>query len=656
MLGQVIFLLIYAFCLIVPGWALLALLNVSSRQWLHYPIASLGFFIGLLSGFYVLKIPIDWFAYAYFSIVSLMLVGATIRHAKHALFDCPVQLGELIATNWLVYVVGLFLAGYALFTGPYLEVPGDPLWHAARIRDAIEHWQVGSVLDFHSLQALLLAPNYLWYHFCGWVMSLPGVEFETGLRYIWLVNFLIFTTGFLSFAHRVLDGSHFERQQKKLAAVVALGFMLLHFGIGPFSYVRYYAYAPAIVALIGYWSVILVLVDFLNRRIGWIYGISLGLFYSVITFLLHRQEALFIGVMAILIIVGLFFRIVWAHKTQNGPGRVHLADLLRRLWSQPIFRRVGLCMILVALGYGFVHVYLYVNVVRNDALHGGWLRPVSQALPVLRHLFVLRPEGQFIQVLTVWGVFAYLVWFLHIRRIRFPIVVAAGMWVPIATVFSPVFIDFFLRLNYPEVVWRLSYLIPLELAMGVLVVWWIDQLRRSSTHYLTRIKYSVFIILSIILLAPFNLGFMKNEYHKLEMLKPVSPEGDHRYLSDLIELLADYPSQMILTDQITGYVLNGFTKHTYPGHKFYGHGALNTNKAEYEAESFSDFVGGLLVINRRVGSYSEIGAISGHWSADIRNYGNWYSDEFITFIKDNPKRFRLLSEVNQISVYQVVQP
>ena len=69
-----IFTLLYAFCLIVPGWALLTLLRAGSPgHWFMLPIASLGIFLGLNAGFSLLTLPFDWFSYAYFFVVLVLL-------------------------------------------------------------------------------------------------------------------------------------------------------------------------------------------------------------------------------------------------------------------------------------------------------------------------------------------------------------------------------------------------------------------------------------------------------------------------------------------------------------------------------------------------------------------------------------------------------
>ena len=90
-----------------------------------------------------------------------------------------------------------------------------------------------------------------------------------------------------------------DSSQQLSAAVLAVVLTLLHFGIGPFSYVRYYALAPAFMAFTGYWAALILVWNWLKGHGGMAKTILLVGFLGTTTMVLHQQEALFIAVMSV---------------------------------------------------------------------------------------------------------------------------------------------------------------------------------------------------------------------------------------------------------------------------------------------------------------------------------------------------------------------
>ncbi|NKB64473.1 MAG: hypothetical protein GKR95_20920 [Gammaproteobacteria bacterium] len=651
-----LFILLYSICLVVPGWALLSSLRITGfTNWYLYPISSLGVFVVMSVVFSLFNFPVSWFAVSYFLVV-LGLIAMAVKTRYPSLPKFSDWETVSISGNWpIILPAGLFsvLLFYGISVGPYMEIPGDPLWHILKIGEAIEHWVAGEVWEFKAKKDVLLAPNYHWYHFCGWLIELTGANLQRAMASIWIVNFILFTSAFYAFAIRVFKDTELSDLQQKCASALAVVFLLLHFGIGSFSYLRYYAFAPSFIALIGYWSMVIVIWDFLSGRSGLVKAVLLGGFLAFTTMLLHHQEVLFMAVMAVLITGAMFWR--WLCAGGSFPWKSRWKDPGLRLKKNRSAQIVCLCFLLVIIGYLVIHGYLYFSRVRNHALEGGWLMPVSHTIPLLKHLFILKPNWQFYQVLTVWGIWGYAVYFFHMRKVKFPVVVVAGIWAPLWTVFNPVFIDFFLRLSFPEVVWRLVYIVPMELALSLLVVLWFQDFSwKTGRAFSYRTVGSLTLILiTILLLWPFTTSILSNQYAKFGMLSSVNKEADHRHLNDLVTYLEQISETQLLTDQITGYVINAFTQHRYNGHKFYGHGALNTRDAEYKIEDFNSYQQGILVINQRQGSMSDTGRVSGHWPVNIRLYSKWYSQEFLQFISDNPNHFKLLETLPEISIYRI---
>jgi len=121
----------------------------------------------------------------------------------------------------------------------------------------------------------------------------------------------------------------------------------------------------------------------------------------------------------------------------------------------------------------------------------------------------------------------------------------------------------------------------------------------------------------------------------------------------MLNQLNQYPENEVLTDQVTGYLINAHSHAHYSGLKFYGTHAFSTRKSQYNSKEFEKYVGSLLVINLRNGGLSKIGKVTQHWPESIRRMQQWYSPEFLQFIKVCPGIMTLLWRNNLVSIYQI---
>jgi hypothetical protein len=123
---------------------------------------------------------------------------------------------------------------------------------------------------------------------------------------------------------------------------------------------------------------------------------------------------------------------------------------------------------------------------------------------------------------------------------------------------------------------------------------------------------------------------------------------------DLVFEIGKHKDRNILTDPITGYVLRAMTNNKYYGFKFHGTGKhISLNHEEYGQDSFAGYTSWLFVVNRRDGSISRNGEISGHWSSDITKLSNNYSKELISFLAKSPSHMRVIWEKGSISIYEI---
>ena len=634
------FLLVYAALLLLPGGAVLFALSRKPASFGEIPLTSLGLFVLAtaivgLAGWSAVELR-----YIYFGAVAASFATAGWR------FTTDVE-PKIRITQWMVppnsytLILGVSLVCYGLWAGPYTEIPADVYGHFGRITDLQEWFSADNTLEIADISWVFASVIYYWYRFVALCLSLTGAELYNEVGSIAIVNLLVFCGAFFSFA-KVVFAEDARLRNVSLTAVLATVLLVLHFGVGPFSYIRYYTFGPAFFALSGYFGLMVILIQILKQGAVSIRLCLGSILLAMVVAALHAQEALYLAVMAAML-VGVHF--VRARRTVTSANVLHAEpDDGKRL--------VSILFFAVAAIYVLAHLVLYFTVMRNWPLDGGFLQPLSDLFPFAQNLYILKPTQQFYQVLTIWGVFAYLLYALYSRKKEVPAYIAAGMWLPLFTVFNPVFIDLFLRLSYAEVVWRLCYLLPVELfAAWYLVRGW--ESFRQLDKYSDQFRVLVASLLLFVFLFPLSTRYLENKYSKRQMLVPVSAEAGYRQLDDVLNYLNEQSPGDLLTDQVTGYVINAFTPHVYYGQKFYNLFTTATNLPDYELADFEQYRGGYLVINGRDGDLSEVGEIGGHWASDIRLYSKQYSWAFWQMVLENPDVFSKVWEQDKISVYRI---
>jgi hypothetical protein len=664
--NQEMFIIVYTALLMLPGLAILLAVGRSPASFGEIPLSSIGLFVlsTAITGW------LGWDAvaliYIYGCLILLVLVVAGWRVREKSTVSAEIKQWLYKPDRYSLLLV-VCLVVFGLWAGPYTEIPADVYWHFGRITDLHQWFENRDSLEIAGLAGVFKSINYYWYRFVALSLHITGSELKDQLGVINLVNILVFGVAFFSFAKVILSEDQ-HLKNLSLTAAIATIFMLLHFGMGPFSYVRYYTFGPAFFALVGFFALMAIFVRVLAAGV-----ISIRLFLgstglALVVAAIHLQEALYLIVMATML-VGVFFlrRGFKSSSALRGDGNklnttvsTTRTALGKRNWSL-----VSILFFSAVAIYAIAHFYMYFFVVRNWPLDGGFLQPLSDLLPFAINLFVLKPTEQFYQVLTIWGVFAYLLFFLSHRKHEVPSYISAGLWLPLFTVFNPIFIDLFLRVSFAEVVWRLCFLITVELyAAWYLVRGWQDycQSGKSSNGHdaVGRGSYSQcarMLVVSFLLLAfllPINSRYLKNDYSKLSMLSPVTTEASYQQFEDVLDFLNTLPPNNLLTDQVTGYVINAFTPHIYHGHKFFNLYTTITYLPEYQLNDIALYRGGYLVINARNGDLSSFDHESGgHWPADVRLYDKQYSYAFWQMVLDNPDIFTNIWQLNGIQVYQI---
>lgn len=533
------------------------------------------------------------------------------------------------------------VAAYMLYAGPYTEVPGDAWWHIGRINDQMERLSSGSIGAPVSIGFDKFA--LYWYTALAYFLHVTGSDLRQSLAEIALANGLMFSAGVYAFALCVFRRMENSRLVRHAIAAATVCFFIAYFGVGVFSYIRYYAFGPTILNYLVYLAAIVALLEYF--RTGSYLRLCIVPVCLLTAALLHAQEALFIMVMA-----GALALVEYG----RGKGR-SLAESQNPASEveEGRARRVALVCAAGGIAYGVLHTWAYLSITRHNPLAHGLLADIRNFLPFLQNLYVLKPTGQFYQVVTVWGVVVYGLFLWRWRSIARSNYLVAGMAIPILTVFNPVFTDLFLRLSWPEVLWRMCYMLPLPLVGG----WLFVQGARSvleDRRMPGRAGALLVAALLLVLLLPIRTTYFVSANSKIYTLAPVAAANDHRLWADLLSYLDQVEGTYVMTDPVTGYVINGLTPHTYRGYKFYGTGAMPVDRPVYGKGNFINREGWLVVVNQRDGADSAVGRYSGHWPKDVMKVSTRYSTAFLEFLQDHPGMFEKQWSSDRIAVYRVL--
>ena len=650
-----LYLFYYGLYFLVPGWLIHRLVaNTPSHfvvvfAWSYVFIvcASLGgALLGLgVSGFL-------WLLNGSLAVLAALVIGRRGRGISRPTLVWP----RRRRGRFIVIALSLLVAaGYVLLVGPYTEIPSDVWWHLGRMQIKFASIQDGllfrdlSNVSLHQLPSLLLNKFMgYWHTFHALLSWLSGLSIEASLPWVTLTNTVMLAAATFSFTVFVFKGFRLSAISKYWIGLVTVVVTGLYLGIAQFAFIRYYILAPVALNYIVYLATVYLVLRFLqSNNVGWPVLVPIP-FYMLTMAAVHKQEVLFaITTISILSLLG-FLR---AHRVRiEGwllQGRQYVGGAL-----EPVIRtRVNVLFAVVAVVYLVVHSWLYVSVHRGNPLRYNTLTSLSDLLPFLQNLYILRPEYQFYQVLTVWGLVVYALYIWQRHTLNRSLYLSAGMWLPVLTVFNPIFTDFFVRLASPQVLWRICWLVPIPLVAGYFLVTVFSRARDAAVGA-PLVKLVAFVVLCVSWL-PAQSTFFSASYSRLATLTAVDRSNDYWLWKDLYIFLNTLEPRRVITDRVTGYTINGLTSHRYGGYKFYGRGALPLDGDEYTRDQFRARSGWLLVVNKRDGQLSATGRVSRHWSERIMLVSRFYSNEFDEFVASNSDLFTPLWSQSGITVYEI---
>tara|TARA_B100000029_G_scaffold71267_1_gene63203 strand:- start:3364 stop:5331 length:1968 start_codon:yes stop_codon:yes gene_type:complete len=537
---------------------------------------------------------------------------------------------------------------YHLIVGPYTEIPSDFWIHLGdswkQLIEMKKGFLPGSGLGIseladgnyvsflHAVAAYFFQSNPLW--------LVPGVTMVTS------AIFLISTYWFVL---RIISNVRISSELKVAIAVLTCILTVFSFGVATFSYVRYYAYFHSIFNFPLIYLSIILLIDYLERPKSNTSKLFLIVLLLCIMVLVHKQEALY----SLIIIFGIT---TW--KLIRGSFQKNNISLI--LW-----RRISMLgyMMIGMVPFILIYTFLKWDLGMPDS-DSTVVIDASHFLPFTRELPITNPSLRFWDVLAVFGVVVYSWYFLRRRWFAGLDYINIGMASPLLTLFNPIFVIWFLHIMTADVLWRMSYLMPLSLVAAFLIVYSFSKAYKAKN----RRAFSFATLMTLIVLCslfPFDFHYIYNSNSRLPSLYSVHSKNGANLWSDLIRATEKIGGRrVILADGVTRYVLSNSTPHTQGvgGKELWRYERVpeflnrpHKNNPKKNLRAFQQ-TGDLLVINKIDGSPSENGRRSGHWPEDILLVSDFYPNDLAEYASakgKGSKWFIKLYSSDRLWIYEI---
>lgn len=622
--------IIHLLAMILPGWIVTRLTGLGPGRPIFVFACSYIYFVLLASLSKWLHLPLTSFYILY---TLPLIIMAVVLPWIHTDSRRPRE-----SAHWLIglFIVIFSYLLYRFLVGPYTEVPADLFRHLEFARGQLNTIEDGFLGRQRDLIPLLKQQGRVWYSFYALITSFTGLAPGQTLAWATLANSLVFLVSVYGFAWYIFGYFTLSNTARLTTALLATLFMATHLGLSVFAYLRYYAFAPTMLNMVIYFAAVIAILELLKWRAHRAQYALFTLCALLASILVHVQEGLFILIIGSLMLA--WFALY--------PARWNPSPVSQTRGATTIVYRI--LLVLIVLGFFALVIWAYTSQNRPDLAYNKVLQ-LSQQGPVFNRILFLNPAHQGIQTITLWGLFVYILFTLYWRKFIGHPYLFGGMMVPFLTVFNPLFVDWFLRIEGVHTLWRMLYMVPLHFVAAMLVVFLISSAASAPEIWRKSLSY-LSIALLFVLLLPLS-GINENSR---QTLARVDFDDSYLYWQDLIEYLnrAQKEPLSILTDPVTAYLIKGLTHHRTYQFKFSDSGRQRFNFEDYSAAPLKKYKGWLLIINDRNGGYSDTGKSSLHWPADILNTSKFYRSSLREHIKSNPEnRFEEIWVQDDIHVY-----
>ena len=312
--STVIYLELFIALFFLPGFFITVILGIKKFRFLLSFALSYALLVLTLLPFEYYAQPISrWSAWIWWEWISLavLAVAKTFTYRNHGPGWKPLP-RYIRGFFTLRLIVPLALAGvicvYLAYVGPYLEIPSDAWNHVAWFqRQASQVINQGAFMEGLSLKSFLMSRgpyNYSppWYFIHDWLCNISSLAIMDSLHVLAFVNVLIFLLAIYYFGLFLFAGLRISTFRKMMMAGFAAVFAAATMGNTVFAFIRYYAFAPAILNYVLLLAAMAVIIDWLRSdrwlgcaHHGWLgHALWIAPVLLMATNAIHAQEALFI--------------------------------------------------------------------------------------------------------------------------------------------------------------------------------------------------------------------------------------------------------------------------------------------------------------------------------------------------------------------------
>ena len=548
------------------------------------------------------------------------------------------------ANQCVPYLVGFFAVVvlttiYQLFAGPYTEIPSDYWEHLARVvSSTIQISEDEFNTNTASFDNFISQSDLT--HFLHAVVAQKLEEHPLNLTFGATLSLgIIFLSSIYWFTIRLLSNTSLSVVARASTGLLAACLTALTFGTASFSYFRYYAYFPTIFCFPIVYLCVLITVEYLENLNFTTARLSLLPIFLFVLAITHTQEALFV----LVLVIGI---VIWrTARTYHQSSHID---------SKLYFRH----RVFALLAILFVLIFISATLVYRDPpmfLETPHIQIFSFSWLLSDQIIIAKPTFRFWDTLGYFGVLAYLCYILRWQLYRGFDYINIAMAVPLITHFNPLYSLVFLYYQSPSTLWRTSYLIPLSIVVAYYMVHTlVSHLQSKRRSQL--ICFTALVLLIGLSLIPLQFGQFVNRTTKLPSLASVEDNSGALLWKDLISKVSNLNEERlirgILTDNVTKFVLDAAVFGRIPirdSEEYFPY-----HNRDYKIDiANSDFSHHLLITNTRNGTVTHSSLVSGHWPSDFLNVSSRYPHDLELFLKENHSKFDLLWNHNNISIYQI---
>lgn len=630
----------------LPGFTLGLILGVKQQRFLlSYSLSISVFTTACLISETSLGLT-DQLANAYLVTLGLaFLVAALIRRFSAKRFQTipsnsqsSLSISRDVLVERIGYpalLIGLFL-GYIFTVGPYTELPSDVWQHLGHIKTELLGLKADSsnfrpglfhgsyAHRLHALVALLFGADQT-------AIVLPGTIFSS----------ITLILSFYFFFCWVLKDALDDSEKVRSLAFVSTILSFVSFGVDQFSYFRYYALAPSIIAYPLFLAATFLLVTGIKNQNIRSPNLTVAVIFGVFAGLIHAQELMFLLIFAAVYIP-------WV-----------VLDRKTHLSSKPLRNSIVRLGILIIGSYFFTAViHFFFDLPTSTKLDARFIE-LSFLPTAYGRLYILNPTEQFFGVLSVVGIVAYAGFALRYSQFLNTPYIIAVLIIPFVTVFNPFFLSILFQLTTPYHAWRILYLSPFSLVATIGVWYFISDLKTHNHRQIAkRLIYSLLFVALVIDTTALSKSPL---FFRYLTLKATASNGlDLAGWPSLREFLNTLPgSTDIVTDSVTGYFINGATKHNVDNFKF--HNSFNSvaldkvfNGGKAKHLMHPELKNRIFVLNLQDGPDSLLGSISQHWPSDILKVSKFYPPTLGQVIEANNEKFIRLWSAKNMKAFSLI--